>query len=207
MYWPEFLAIAIAHLFAVASPGPDFAVVTGQCVTGGARAGLWTSLGVGTGKLVHVAYCMLGVAVLLAQSPVLFTIMKCVAATYLLVLGVQSFRALSRTIASKRAMVLDIAFKPGKAFALGFLTSGLSPKTTLFFLALFTTVIDANTPALVQGFYGIYLAITTFIWFALLSMVLGRRRVRDFMLRTGVWFRRGMGTVLILLAARIAFGG
>jgi len=90
MYWPEFLAIAIAHLFAVASPCPDFAVVTGQCVTGGARAGLWTSLGVGTGKLVRVAYCMLGVAVLLAQSPVLFTIMKCVAATYLLVFLVQT---------------------------------------------------------------------------------------------------------------------
>ncbi|MCH8265081.1 MAG: LysE family translocator, partial [Proteobacteria bacterium] len=32
MYWVEFLTIAVAHLFAVASPGPDFAVVTRQCV-------------------------------------------------------------------------------------------------------------------------------------------------------------------------------
>ena len=60
MYWVEFLTIAVAHLFAVASPGPDFAVVTRQCVTGGTKAGVWTSLGVGTGILLHVSYCLLG---------------------------------------------------------------------------------------------------------------------------------------------------
>ena len=27
-YWPEFLTIVVAHALAVASPGPDFAIVT-----------------------------------------------------------------------------------------------------------------------------------------------------------------------------------
>ena len=72
MYWAEFLTIAVAHLFAVASPGPDFAVVLRQSVLGGSRTGIWTSLGVGSAILLHVAYCLLGVALLLAQSPSLF---------------------------------------------------------------------------------------------------------------------------------------
>ncbi|MEC7125781.1 MAG: LysE family translocator, partial [Pseudomonadota bacterium] len=47
MYWSEFITIAVAHLLAVASPGPDFAVVLKQSVTGGTRQGILTSLGVG----------------------------------------------------------------------------------------------------------------------------------------------------------------
>ena len=92
MYWGEFLTIAIAHLFAVASPGPDFAVVTRQCITAGTRAGVWTSLGLGFGILLHVTYCILGVALLISQSSFLFNAMKYLASAYLIYLGIQSVR-------------------------------------------------------------------------------------------------------------------
>ncbi len=46
-YIDEFLLIAVAHFFAVASPGPDFAVVLKQSVQHGSRNALWTSDGVG----------------------------------------------------------------------------------------------------------------------------------------------------------------
>ena len=87
---------------------------------------------------------------------------------------------------------------------MGFLTNGLNPKATLFFLALFTVVIDATTPVSIQIIYGIYLAVATFAWFALLSKVLGRQSVRDFVLRSGVLFERAMCLVLIFLAVQIA---
>lgn len=202
MYWTEFITIAVAHLFAVASPGPDFAIVTRQSVMAGTRAGIWTSFGVGAGILVHVTYCILGVALLLTQSEQLFNGMKYVAAAYLAFLGIQSIRESLRPVQAIYADT-DIAVQPGKAFWSGFLTNGLNPKATLFFLALFTVVIDINTPTSIQIAYGLYLALATFAWFALLSTVLGRQQVREFMLRAGVWFERGMGIVLILLAVQI----
>ena len=205
MYWTEFLTIAVAHLFAVASPGPDFAVVTRQSVTGGTKAGLWTSFGVAVGILLHVGYCILGVAFIVSQSPSLFNAMKYIAALYLFYLGVQSIRQSTRLQEESMKVSMEVSVDPGKAFLLGFLTNGLNPKATLFFLALFTVIIDANTPTQIQVVYGIYLALATFAWFAMLSKLLGRSSIRDRIMRSGVWFERAMGAILILLALQIAF--
>ena len=71
-YLDEFLLIAVAHFFAVASPGPDCAVVLKQSIQHGRQNALWTSAGVGAAILLHVAYCVLGVALILSQLPSLF---------------------------------------------------------------------------------------------------------------------------------------
>jgi RhtB (resistance to homoserine/threonine) family protein len=203
MDWTEFLTIAIAHLLAVASPGPDFAIVTRQSVTAGTRIGLWTSFGVAAGILVHVSYCILGVALLLSQSPTLFSSMKLVAAAYLFYLGIQSIRE-SLQAAPSNGAEIRVIVEPRQAFWSGFLTNGLNPKATLFFLALFTVVIDPETALGMQVFYGLYLAVATFLWFAMLSSIMGRQGVRQFMLKAGAWFERGMGILLIGLAVQIA---
>ena len=57
----EFLKVALVHLLAVASPGPDFAIVLRQSLSHGRRAAIWTSVGVGTAILIHVAYSLLGI--------------------------------------------------------------------------------------------------------------------------------------------------
>ena len=101
-YIDEFLLIAVAHFFAVASPGPDFAVVLKQSVQHGRRNALWTSAGVGAAILLHIAYCVLGVALVLTQSPALFMALKYIAGAYLAYLGVQALRAAKPTNTSIR---------------------------------------------------------------------------------------------------------
>jgi threonine/homoserine/homoserine lactone efflux protein len=207
MYWAEFFTIVIAHLLAVTSPGPDFAVVMRQSVRCGTRSGIWTSLGVGSAILLHVSYCLLGVAFLLSQSPALFNAMKLLAAVYLFHLGVQSIRAsFVRPVIDGEA-TLEPALSAARAFGLGFVTNGLNPKATLFFLALFTAVIDPNTPTSIQVIYGLYLAGATFLWFAFLSLILGIPRVRVFILRMGAWLERAMGAILILISLKLALNG
>jgi threonine/homoserine/homoserine lactone efflux protein len=207
MYWAEFFTIVIAHLFAVTSPGPDFAVVMRQSVRCGTRSGIWTSLGVGSAILLHVAYCLLGVAFLLSQSPALFNAMKLLAAVYLFYLGVQSIRASLVQRLIEGETTLEPALSAVRAFGLGFVTNGLNPKATLFFLALFTVVIDPNTPTTIQMIYGLYLAGATFLWFAFLSLILGIPRVRVFILSMGSWLERAMGAILILISIQLALNG
>ena len=204
MDWAEFFTIAIAHLLAVASPGPDFAVVLRQSVTYGSRTGIWTSLGVALAILLHVTYCLLGVAVLLAGSPGLFAAARFFAAGYLFLLGWRALRS-KASPDSHAATAREQVQGWRSSLYLGFLTNGLNPKATLFFLALFTVVISQQTPLLIQGIYGAYMAVATFCWFATLSLLLGSQKVQQFFKRSGPWFERGMGVVLIALAIQIAF--
>ena len=86
-YWVEFLTIASVHLLAVASPGPDFAIVLKHSISFGRRAAIITSIGVGVGILIHVAYSLLGIGILIKTTPVLFQVFSYIAAAYLLYLG------------------------------------------------------------------------------------------------------------------------
>jgi hypothetical protein len=72
-------------------------------------------------------------------------------------------------------------------------TNGLNPKATLFFLSLFTVVINPHTPLMVQAGYGIYLAAATATWFCLVAMLFSQQRVRAGFARMGHWFDRTMG--------------
>ena len=204
MYWAEFLTVALIHLLAVASPGPDFAVVVRESVTHGRRAGTWTAFGVGTAIFLHVGYSLLGIGLIVSQSIMLFNALKWLAAAYLIYIGFKALRA--KPGADGEALqVSTVERTPRAAFVAGFMTNGLNPKATLFFLSLFTVVINPHTPLLVQAGYGVYLAIATGLWFCLVAMLFSQARVRAGFARMGHWFDRTMGAVLIALGIKIAF--
>ncbi|ATG78800.1 LysE family translocator [Pseudoalteromonas sp. 1_2015MBL_MicDiv] len=208
-YLDEFLLIVIAHFFAVASPGPDFAVVLKQSVQQGRCNALWTSAGVGAAILLHVGYCVLGVALILTQSPSLFMTLKYLAGAYLAYLGVQALRAAKQPASNEGEAAKNVENKTVQeepvwvAFRRGFFTNALNPKATLFFMSLFTLVISPTTPTSVQIVYGVYMALATWVWFSMLSIMLSRDNVRGFFQQRGYWFDRGIGVILIALAVRV----
>jgi len=200
----EFMTVALVHLLAVASPGPDFAVVVRESVTQGRRTGSWTALGVGCGIFVHVAYSLLGIGLIVSQSIVLFNLFKWLAAGYLLYLGWRALRARPMSLDTADEVDTTSDRSPWQAFVVGFVTNGLNPKATLFFLSLFTVVISADTPLWVQAGYGVYLAGATALWFLLVAWLFSRGRVRAGFARMGHWFDRLTGAVLIGLGVRLA---
>lgn len=201
-YLPEFLAVAGLHLLAVVSPGPDFAVVSQASLTRSRKAGVWTALGVSLGILVHVAFGLVGIGLLMSRSPALFTTVRLLGAGYLLNLGWKCLRPAAPGGPSEGEGRRD-ALGPGAALRLGFLTNALNPKATLFFLSLFTQIIGAATPAGVRLLYGAEMALMTFAWFALVAALLTvggvARRVR----KAQAIVERAMGVALIGLGASI----
>lgn len=208
-YWLEFIALALAHLVAVISPGPDFAIVSRTSVHFGARVGLWVSIGIALGILIHVSYSIFGLALIIHTTPFLYALLLFAAAGYfywlatvLIVTKQSNNTGQEHSNQNQRTESVPSCFK---AITLGFLTNGLNIKATLFFLALFTSIISVQTPLWVKASYGVYLVVATFIWFAALSLLLGKTQLRYWLLRHGYWFDRAMGVVVLLLALHLSW--
>lgn len=202
-HWAEFLTIAIAHMLAVASPGPDFAIVLRQSLAHGRRTAVWTSIGIGSGISLHVAYSLLGIGLLLKGSAMAFTVLQYAGAAYLTWIGVQALR--SRPRAAPGLADPGQIRPPGDrgAFVTGFLTNALNPKATLFFLALFPLAVSPATPKLVQAGYGLWIILTTMGWFIMVSLLFTRREVRERFLRHGHWIDRALGVVFLGFAVSL----
>lgn len=204
-YTAQFLTICGLHLMAVASPGPDFAIVLRQSITHGRAVALWTSVGIGAGIFVHTAYSLLGIGLLVKSSILAFTIMKFAAAAYLSWIGFKALRAKPASPDGLQPISLSTGSPRFRsAFLMGFMTNALNPKATLFFLAVFSVVIDPRTPRLILAGYGVWMAVMTALWFSLVSLFFTQERVRGAFGRLGHWFERAMGAILLALGLRLA---
>lgn len=232
-YLNEFLTIALVHLVAVASPGPDFAVVVRNSLAYGRRIAIYTSIGIGLAILLHVGYSLVGLSVVIATTPWLFKTFSYLAAGYLLYLAYGALKSgpsqppvegdaevsnnvdnkvdnsdknrLANTKAANNIKASPL-ISAQKALWIGFLTNGLNPKATLFFLSLFTAIIDIDTPFSIKLGYGIYLAIATGLWFCFLSYLLSTSKIAQLIGKKGYWLDRAMGVLLVGLAAKLVLG-
>lgn len=204
-YLGEFLALATIHFLAVVAPGPDFAVTIRQSVRFGRWVGICTALGIGAGISVHVLYTLLGVGALMHTTPWLLTVAKVVGGAYILYLGVSLLRSQPKSVLEGDSATDEAATEQTllKAFTTGFLTNATNPKATLFFLAIFTTLISTTTPLAIQALYGVWMCGVNALWFVIVALFFSSNRVRLLFLRTGHWFERTMGVILILFAGRL----
>jgi RhtB (resistance to homoserine/threonine) family protein len=204
IFFAQFLTVAIVHLLAVVSPGPDFAMVTRNSIIYSRKTGIYTSIGIALGIMVHVAYSLLGIGFLIAQSIVLFNIIKFIGAGYLIYIGYKSLRAqpAAPTETKNEETKKDISF--WSSFKIGFLTNALNPKATLFFLALFTQIIDPATPKIIQFAYGVEMMVLTFLWFAVVSLFFSNSLIRSKIGKVQHYVERATGVVLIALGVKVA---
>ena len=184
------------------SPGPDMIIVLRNTLLHGRGAGLLTSLGVLAGNLVHIGYCAVGVGFLISQSILAFSILKYLAAAYLLYLGIMSIRNAGGRFS------LDLASKTRtprrSAWTQGFLNNILNPKGTLFYLGVFTMIVTPQTsPAGVAVLVATTICVSAAFW-GIFVMTLDAAPVRRVLEGAQAMVSRVLGGVLILLGLRIA---
>jgi threonine/homoserine/homoserine lactone efflux protein len=132
-------AFAIASVILVLIPGPSVLFVIGRSLAVGHRGGLLTVLGNELGGLVLIAAVALGLGALVAESILLFTVIKLVGAAYLVYLGVQTIRHRRDEVA------LDDETGRGSALVTlrqGFTVGVTNPKTIVFFVAVLPQFAD-----------------------------------------------------------------
>ena len=198
----EFLTIAILHFFAVSSPGPDFIIVTRQSIRSGRTAAIFTSLGIASGILVHSFAAITGLTYIISSNPLVFLYLKIMASIYLGYLGfISIFNSSSITQYTSNQSTSDLNFL--YSYRIGFITNVLNPKAILFFITVFSIVVDSSTSVLSLGIYGDYMSIATFIWFIFVSYIFTNTTLINKYRNSLPIFEKILGCILLLIASQI----
>jgi threonine efflux protein len=210
--WADWAAVAVFGWVAAMTPGPDTAMILRNCLVFSRRDGLCTALGIASGLCVHAALALVGIGVLIAQSLLLFTLVKWAGAAYLIWIGVRALRS-RKGHASASAVEPAAGSGPpdpgrglgaGAAFRLGFFCDLLNPKAPLLFLAAFTQIVHPGTPLGAQAVFGLTIAGTALVWYVLLTTFLAQDAVRGRLAAGAHWVERVAGGVFIALGVRLA---
>ncbi len=195
----EFFTVAILHLFAVASPGPDFALVTRQSLRYNRKVAIWTSLGIGVGILLHSLLAITGLVLLITSNELFSIILKLIGSLYLLYLGVNSILGSKGLDNIEQENTNTDKFN---GFLAGLITNVTNIKAILFFITVFSVVIGTGNN-LYLLLYGAYMALATFIWFSIISYVFTSEGFKNKFSSFLGLFEKIIGFVLILLSLQI----
>ena len=197
----QILIVVSLTALVMVSPGPDMVLVLRNTFAGGRGAGLQTSVGILSGNLIHITYCMLGIGLIISQSILAFTMLKYAGAAYLIYLGVVSFRSGGETLGTN-----DIERRrPNRTwFVQGFVNNLLNPKGALFYLGMFTTVITPETSASTLLVLIISMMLVSASFWLFFVYTLDRPFIRNSIARSQQTVSRIFGALLVLLGLRVA---
>ena len=196
------ITISGIHFLALISPGPDFIIVLKNSVQYSRKIGIFTSIGISLGIIVHLFYCITGLALILSTNDFILNLFKFLCSGYLIYIGMKSFQTINFTekFIKKNAKKTTIY----KAIRIGFLTNILNPKVSLFFLSLFSLVIIPNElPTYILIILIIIITLSTFIWFSLIAIFLTQKSINIILSKYLRYLNKIFGSMLILIGIRI----
>ena len=200
------LAFFSVSVLLALSPGPDNVFVLVHAAQHGVRAGLLVVLGLCSGLLFHTAAVALGLAALLAASPLAFDVLKGVGAAYLLWLAWLSWRAPTGLLEGQAAEDLS----PAQTYARGIVMNATNPKVAIFFLAFLPQFVEpAQGPVQWQiAQLGACFGLATLLVFGGIAALAGRfgQRLRE-SARAQQILNRAAALVFAGLALRLVWLG
>ena len=189
-------AFGLIHLVALVSPGPDFVVACRNSLLYSRTIGIYTAVGFGLGICVHISYAVFGLSWLIANNELIFTVIQYLGAFYLMLIGIQSLRSFQSQI-GQQTETTSKRISPFLAVRIGFITNVLNPKATLFFLSLFSTMLNPTVGELTLVVISVLLVVTTIFWFSLVALLISHPRFTAVLKRYEKTVHHFFGVLLI----------
>ena len=197
------LFVATIATLGMISPGPDFFLVIKNAARYRRSAAMMTALGVILGVATHMSYCVAGLAVVITTTPWLFNFLKYAGACYLIWIGIQALLSRGESkLSIDNATQSPITLKA--AFLQGYLCNLLNPKATLFFLAVFTQILQINSGVGEKLWYASIIWVLAVIWWPLLVILIQSAPVRRGLTRAQKVVDKVLGGLLIGLGIKVA---
>lgn len=199
-----FLTIALVHLIALMSPGPDFLFVSQTAVSrsrGQAMAGV---VGITLGIAFWAGLALLGLQWLLHRVSWFERVLMVAGGLYLAVMGIRllraAFAAKHGLVAAKASLVERTGWQSLRA---GLLTNLANPKAVVYFGSVFSALLGDHLD--IGGRWGLWMLVTmeSFAWFTLVAVIFALPPVRRGYLRMARWIDGLAGAVFIVFGLNL----
>ena len=194
------LSLALLCILGAMTPGQSLIIILKHSVAGGRLNGLVASLGHALGVMLYAIATVIGLAVIIQQTPWLFDLIRYLGAAFLVWLG---YKALMSRAESSRLLTSESSISLKQSFSEGLMVSFLNPKLAIFFLALFSQFVDADA-----GWQQSIIMVATVagidtLWYCLVALILSHSSVLDKLRQNMNVVEKCSGVVLLAVALRV----
>lgn len=216
------LVLAGVYLVVLASPGPNFFILTQMALAGRREEARYVVLGLTTGSVFWVLVSLAGLSALLSSHPWLATAVRALGAAYLMWYGARLLwgavwpqkpkqsTASATPFASSTSSVSSVSSAPLNtsllgAYKAGLLTGVTNPKGAAFWTSAFATLLPLNASV---GFHlatVAMIATLSLLWHFGITVVFGTAPLRAAYLRTERAVNGLAGGVLVALGLQRLF--
>lgn len=193
-----FATVALVHLVALMSPGPDFFFVSQTAASRSRKEAMLGVLGITLGVMVWAGVALMGLHLILEKMAWLHDIIMVGGGVYLLWMGWQLLRsAYQRHKQPQGEMPVVELPKKGRSFLKGLLTNLSNPKALIYFGSVFSLFVGNDIGAIER--WGLFLLISgeSFVWFTLVTAIFALPWMRAKYQRIAKWVD---GTAGVLFA-------
>ncbi|NDL64422.1 threonine export protein RhtC [Acerihabitans arboris] len=200
-----FATVAMVHLIALMSPGPDFFFISQTAASRSRRDAMMGMLGITLGVAVWAAVALMGLHLLLLKMKWLHSIITVGGGLYLCWLGWQLLRAARHPSPPPAGDTPAASTHTGRTFVRGLLTNLANPKAVIYFGSVFSLFVGDNVAAGAR--WGLFIMIIgeTLLWFSVVAVVFALPAMRRGYQRLARWidgvagvFFAGFGINLII---------
>ena len=180
-----FLTVALVHIIALMSPGPDFFFVSQTAISRSRREAMMGVLGITCGVMIWAGVALLGLNLIIMVGGGL----------YLCWMGYQMLRgALKKEAVASAEPQVELA-RSGRSFVKGLLTNLANPKAIIYFGSVFSLFVGDSVGAGAR--WGIFLLIIveTLAWFMVVASLFALPGMRRGYQRMAKWIDGIAGTL------------
>jgi threonine/homoserine/homoserine lactone efflux protein len=194
------ISLATVCLMGAMTPGPSLAVVLKHTVNGGRANGVVSGIAHGLGVGVYAVFTVLGLALVIKESPMVFNAIRYAGVLFILWLAFKAFTAksgLANMGESGEKVSLWASLREG------WLIAFVNPKLAIFFLALFSQFIQADAGWVVNAILVSTVGFIDMIWYILIALILSQSTMLEKLRNHMHIVEKLTGIALLAVAARV----
>ncbi|WP_455426179.1 threonine export protein RhtC [Dryocola sp. LX212] len=182
-----FLTVAVLHIVALVTPGPDFFFVSQTAVSRSRKEAMMGVLGITGGVMVWSGVALLGLNLILEKMAWLHSIIMVGGGLYLCWMGYQMLRgAFKKEVATEEVPAVELAHG-GRSFLKGLLTNLSNPKAIIYFGSVFSLFVGDSVGGAERWGLFVMIALETFAWFTLVASLFALPKMRRGYQRLARW--------------------